>query len=188
MDDTRNEYAELGQEFSRIVSSESELNRFLSYVLSQFLTPQEAAKQLGVTRGRVQQMLTERKLSYAITPYGRIIPKIALERFKAQRDQENAEKIADWVKSTEGQRALREARAEAERLAQEEAEKLKTEELEKVRQQVREEMNILKRGLPPEHLEWVAQNYARMSEAQRAKLLEEARKNLADTAESEVPQ
>ena len=60
----------------------------LNDILSRFLTPQEAAKELGVTSPRIAQMLNEGKLLYAVTPYGRIIPRIALEQFKAERDLE----------------------------------------------------------------------------------------------------
>jgi predicted site-specific integrase-resolvase len=58
----------------------------LNDILSRYLTPREVAMELGVTRGRVQQMMTEGKLSYATTPYGRIIPKMGLEQFKSELD------------------------------------------------------------------------------------------------------
>ena len=58
----------------------------LNDILSRFLTPQEAAKELGVTPGRVTQLLAKGKLSYAVTPYGRMVHKLALEHYKAERE------------------------------------------------------------------------------------------------------
>lgn len=173
-------YVELGREFTAILSSTDELNKFVTFVLSQFMTSQEAAEELGVSRVRVQQMMSEGKLSYAVTPYGRIIPKIALEHYKTERLREIAEKLAAWPESIEGKKA----QAEAERLAQERFEELKAQELEKARQEIRreveEEIEVMKKGLAPEEFDWVAKNYARMSSEQRAKVLEEARRNLAE--------
>jgi hypothetical protein len=194
MDDTRNEYAQLGQEFKKILSSETELNGFLNHVLSRYLTPREVAMELGVTRGRVQQMMTEGKLSYATTPYGRIIPKMGLKRYRLERlldSYESAEKQIATFKANEQHLAagLFEGLLHG---TWEDIEKLLIEMYgPKVVEEYKQEIAIVCEGLPPGQAGRAASDYARMSSEQRAKVLENARRNLAEKqqdgeAESEV--
>jgi len=58
----------------------------LARALAPFATPVEAAKELGISRTRVQHLMTAGALRYTTTPYGRMVHKLALEHYKAERE------------------------------------------------------------------------------------------------------
>ena len=58
----------------------------LARALAPFATMEEAANELGITRQRVHQLMSEGKLPYTTTPYGRMVHKLALEHYKAERE------------------------------------------------------------------------------------------------------
>lgn len=57
----------------------------MSEVLSDYITPAQAARELGVTPTRVRQFLAEGRLPCVKTPLGRVLPRAAVSEFAASR-------------------------------------------------------------------------------------------------------
>ena len=56
---------------------------------SNWLSPAEAARELGLTTQRIRQLMAEGQLGHQWTPLGRLVDADAVEALKAQRDQRN---------------------------------------------------------------------------------------------------
>lgn len=194
MDDEHN-YEELGKEFAKILKSEEELSRFLSLALARYATPDEAARELGLSRSRVQQLMTAGSLRYTTTPHGRLIPKTALKLFKVERLVKEIESLEKTVGGMADGRFSKDAIALYEGMlgaARREvlAEVFGAEKFnELVRQAERmpmEEFTALREGLSPEEFMDVFEAYDSMSADERAEVLKRARKQLAEQGQ-EVP-